>query len=208
MTENVVIYSKQHGTPRVPATVRVEWFPDGKIDPVMYWGPDCSCYKIEHVYEVTPLAFLKDRGEGLRFRVRAEVIETLEPESNLLHTQCETYLYFADNRFCGKNIIDDRYAHPGKEYVPVTMDIFPEGNYEIVYFWVHRMRYRVERTLEVDARGSFAVGGIGIWHKVEVRLVNADDEEDPDPQKSVRRLAAIYFEINKWFVAVKHTIDV
>ena len=202
MTDNVVIYSKQHGAPRVPATVRVEWLPDGKIDPVMYWGPDCSCYKIMHVYEVTPLAFLKDRGEGLRFRVRAEVIETPEPDSSVLHTQCETYLYFADNRFCSKNIIDDRYEHPGKEYIPVTMDIFPKGDYEIVYFGVHRERYKVERTLQVEARGSFSAGGVGIWHKVEVRLVNADDEEDPDPQKSIYRLAAIYFEINKWFVAV------
>jgi hypothetical protein len=203
MADKVIIYCTQNGEQRVPVTVRIEWLPDGKIMPVMYWTPDHSCYEIKHIYEMTPLAFLKDRGEGLRFRVRAVVIEAPEADDNLLYTQFETYLYFTDNRYCGKNIVDSRYEHAGKEYVPVTLNIFPNGDYEILYFEVHQERYIVERMLEVEARGSFAVGGVGIWHKVDVRLVNADDDEDPDPQESVRRLAALYFEINKWFVAVK-----
>lgn len=200
MADKTVVYSKQTGEPHVPVTVRVEWLPDGRINPLMYWTPDGSCYEIKHVLGMTPLAFLRDRGEGLRFKVRAEVVETPEQDDDLLYAQCETYLYFADNRFYQKNIVDERYGHSGKEYIAVTLDIFPDGDYELVYFWCHGSRYMVEKTIAVEPRGSFHAGGVGLWHKIEVRLVNADDDEDPDPNKSVRRLAALYLELNKWFV--------
>jgi len=63
----------------------------------------------------------------------------------------------------------------------------------------------VEKTIAVEPRGSFHAGGAGLWHKVEARLVNADDDKDPDPNKSVRRLAALYLELNKWFVSIAKT---
>jgi hypothetical protein len=152
------------------------------------------------------MAYLKDRGVGLRFKVRGELIETPDPEcDDLLHTKHETYLYLADNRFSERNIINEQYSHPGKLYIPVTLDVFPDGDYELIYFWVHGERYMVEKTDAVDNRGSFQAGGVGVWHKVEARLVNADDDEDPDPQKSVRRLAAVYRELDKWFVRVADT---
>ena len=85
----------------------------------------------------------------------------------------------------------------------MTLDVFPNGEYELVYFKAHGARYMVERTVAVEPRGSFDAGGVGVWHKVEARQVNTDDDEDPDPLKSIFRKAALYFEINKWFVRVK-----
>lgn len=200
--DKIVIYSKQSGELRIPLTARIDWMPNGTIKPLMYWTPDGTCYRIISQSESVHLAFLKDSGEGLRFKVIAEIVDTPEPYSDLMHTQYETYLYFADKRFSERNIIDERYGHVGKEYIPVTMDVFPDGDYELIYFWVHGARYKVEDTSDVEPRGSFHAGGVGIWHKVEARLVNADDDEDPDPHNSVLRPAALYWELNKWFVSV------
>lgn len=205
MAEEIVVYCKQSGEPLIPLTVRIEWLPDGTIKPLLYWTPDGTCQKIVSLSPSVPLAYLKDGGAGLRFKVLGEIIETPEPDSELLHAQVNTYLYLADRRFCEKNIIDGRYGHAGKEYVPVTMDIFPDGDYELLYFWARGLRYMVEKTEEIDYRGSFQAGGIGVWHKVEIRQVNADDDEDPDPQKSNRRTGALFFELNKWFVTLKTT---
>lgn len=202
MAEKAIVYIKQSGESSVPVTVRMEWLPDGKIMPLTYWTPDGSCYQIRHIIEMTPLAFLKDRGVGLRYKVRSVVTETPD-DSDYLSTQHEIYLYFADNWFCGKNFIDGRYGHDAKKYIPVTLDVFPDGDYELIYFWVQGKRYMVEKTLEIEPRGSFLAGGVGMWHKVEARLINANDDEDPDIHKCVRREAAVYFEINKWFVSLK-----
>jgi hypothetical protein len=203
MVDKAVIYNKHPGESSVPLTVRIDWLPEGTIRPLMYWTPDGSCYQVRHVCEMTPLALLKDRGEGLRFKVRAEAIKTPEPYVDYQFTQHETYLYFANKWFCEKNIIDGRYAHKGKEYIPVTLDIFPDSEYELVYFKVKGIRYIVEETIAKEPRGSFNAGGTGMWHKVKVRQVNADNDEDPDPLKSIRRMAALYFELNKWFVTIK-----
>ena len=203
MDDKFIIYCKQIGEPSVPVTIRVEWRPDGTIRPLLYWTPDGSCYQVIHIYETTPLALLKDRGEGLRFRVKSEVIETIEPYSDFRFTRHEAYLYFADGRFCEKNIIDGRYGHKGKEYIPVTLDVFSNSDYELVYFMVQGSRYMVEKTIAVEPRGSYSAGGVGVWHHVEARRVNADNDDDPAPDKSVRRHAAIYFEINKWFTTIK-----
>ena len=76
---------------------------------------------------------------------------------------------------------------------------------------------RLKKTIEVEPRGSFHAGGIGICHKVEARQVNADDDEDLDtgcmgeqepkaptsPHKTIRRVCALYFEVCKWFVSVQ-----
>jgi hypothetical protein len=203
MTDKIIIFSKQSGEPPIPITVRVDWLPDGKIKPRMYWTPDGSCYQIKHLYETTPRAYLKDKDLGLRFKILALIIDTPEPYPNQRYARQETYLHFSDNWYCGKNIIDDRYKHTGKEYITVTLDVFPNGGYEPVYFWVKGVRYKVEKKFNVEPRGSFSAGGVGIWHKVEARLVNEGDDEDPDSFNSVRRLAALFFEFNKWFIAVK-----
>ncbi len=203
MADKIVVYSKQSGGPVIPLTVRIDWLADGTIIPLMYWTPDGTCYMVVGQSPGIKMAFLKDRGVGLRWKVRGEIIETPDPEcDDLLHTQYETYLYLADQRFSEKNIIDERYGHTGKEFIPVTLDVFPDGDYELIYFWARGSRYMVEKTADVDNRGSFAAGGVGVWHKVEARLINADDDEDPDPRKSVRRIAAVYLELNKWFVHV------
>ncbi len=206
MADKAVIYSKQSGGPVVPLTVRIDWLPDGTIKPLMFWTPDGSCYKVTGQSPGIKMAFLKDRGVGLRFKVRGELVEVPDPEDDdLLYSQHETHLYLADRRFSERNIIDEQhYHHAGKEYIPVTLDVFPDGDYELVYFWAHGSRYMVEKTAAVDNRGSFQAGGVGVWHKVEARLVNADDDEDPDPRKAVRRLAAIYLELNKWFVRIEN----
>jgi hypothetical protein len=208
MADKIVIYCKQSGGPVVPLTVRIEWLADGTIIPLMYWTPDGTCYQVVGHSPSLQMAFLKDRGVGLRFKIRGEIIETPDPECDeLLHTQQEAYLYLADRRFSEKNIIDERYGHSGKEYIPVTLDVFPDGDYELIYFWARGVRYMVEKTDEVDNRGSFKAGGVGVWHKVEARVVNADDDEDPDPRKSDRRPAAIYLELNKWFVRIAEKHD-
>ena len=203
MPEKTIIYSKRSGESPVPVTARIDWLPDGTIKPCLYWTPDGSCYKIKHVYETTPLAFLKDRGEGIRFKVKSVVAEAPEPYSDHQYTQHETYLYFADNWYCGKNFIDGRYGHEGKEFIPVTLDVFPNGEYELVYFKAQGTRYIVEKTIAIEPRGSFHAGGIGVWHKVKARKVNANDDEDFDPSKSTLRMVALYFEINKWFLPIK-----
>lgn len=203
MADKTVVFSKMSGEQAVRVTVRIDWLADGTIIPRLYWTPDGSCYEVRHIYECIPLAVLKDGGEGLRFRVRADNTESPAPDSDSLYLRQETYLYFADKLFCERNIVDGRYVHARKEYVPVTLDVFPDGGYELAHFWVRGERYIVEKTIEIDARGSYHAGGVGIWHKVEVRLVNADDDENPDPAKSVRRLSALYLELNKWFVTVK-----
>jgi hypothetical protein len=196
----IFICSLQPNEARVPVTVRVQWLPDGKIKPLAYWTPDNSCYTVTHIYNSVKLAFLKERGEGIRFKIKAEVSEATDSYGRFALR--ETYLYLADNRFCEKDFIDGRYGHDGKLYVPVVLDIFPTGDYELIYFNIGDTRYMVEKTVAVAPRGSFHAGGIGIRHKVEARLVNATDNEDPDPNKSIRRLAALYRELNKWFVAV------
>ena len=193
-----IIFSKQSGEQPVPLTVRIEWNPNGKIKPLKYWTPDNSCFEVKHIFESTQIAFLKDRGEGIRFKVRAEIIES--DYDDLLRSQHETYLYFTDNRFCARGFIDERYGHTNKKYIPVVLDVFPDGDYELISFWVDDSRYVVERTMAVEPRGSFNAGGIGIWHKVEARLVNDFDDEDPDPHESIRRQAALFWELNKWFI--------
>jgi len=201
MSEKTIVYGMEYDQSQVPLTVRVEWYPDGTIKPCMYWMPDESCYVVKHVYECTPLAFLKERADGLRFKVKAEAVETPE----LLYVSepmySESYLYLLDKLFYEKNIVDDRYTHQGKEFVNVTLDILPNGEYEIIYFWVSGVRYRVEKTLEVEPRASFHAGGIGMCHKVEARQVNENDDDDVEANKSNKRTAALFFEINKWFVS-------
>jgi len=163
--DKVLVYIKQSGGQPVPVTVRVEWLPDGKIKPILYWTPDGSCYEIKHIHECTLRAYLKEKDMGVRFRVRAEVIETPEPYSDYV-LQHETYLYFADDWFCGKNIIDSRYGHAGKEYVRVTLDVFPDSGYELINFTVKGENYSVAHTVDIEQCGNFAAGGIGVRHKV------------------------------------------
>ena len=161
--------------------------------------PDGSCYEIKYVLETTPLAFLKDRGEGLHFKVRAVLIEAPESYCDHFFTQHETYLYFTDNFFCGKSFIDGRYNHKDKEFIPVTLDVFPDCSYELVYFEARGKRYAVNKTISVEPRGSFHAGGVGILHKVEARQVSSDAH----PDSIIIRMAALYLEVNKWFVRVK-----
>ena len=197
------IYLKQAGEPCVPVTVRINWLPSGTIKPLIYWTPDSSCYEIKHIYEATPLAFLKDRGVGIRFKVRVILKQAPEPYFDTCHfTPHEIYLYLADSMFCGKNIIDGRYGHGGKEFIPVTLDVFPNCEYEIIFFEARGTRYTVDKTVAVEPRASYHAGGAGIWHKVEARQVD-EDGNDSDPNKSAARMSALYFEINKWFVHVK-----
>ena len=201
MADKVIVYSKQTGEPSVPVTARIEWLPDGQIKPLIYWMPDGSRFDVKHMYERTPNAFLKDRGVGIRFKVKAELTKTAEWDDELLHALYETYLYFVDERFCGKTFIDGRYGHNGKEFIPVTLDVFPNGEYELVCFRVQGALYMVEKTVAIEPRGNFNAGGIGIRHKVDVRIVNAENDEDYAPKESARRMASVYFEVNKWFVA-------
>ena len=202
MAEKFVVYIKQDGEPSVPVTVRIGWRPDGIIKPLEFWMPDHSHYRVTHIYEIVPRAFLKDKAEGIRFKVKAKI--TVEPDSYYEHRfiEFDTYMVFASKRFCEKNIVDNRYKHPGKKYIPVIMDVFPAGDYELVYFWAKGNRYKVERTLTVDSRGTFKAGGFGLRHEVDARHVNSFDDEDPDQGNSIRRLAALYWELNKWFIAV------
>lgn len=205
MAAKTVIYGRQNGEPLIPLTVRIEWHANGTIVPLTYWTPDGTCYKVMSSSGHVPLSILKEHGEGLRFRVIGEVIETPEPEDERLHTRNETYLFLADSLFCQKNIIDERYGHAGKEYIAVTLDVFPNCDYELVYFRVRGARYVVEKTHDIEPHGSFQAGGIGVRHKVMARLVNADSDDDPDPQNSISRSAALYLELNKWFVYAAKT---
>ena len=204
MINNMIIYSKQTGKPSVPVTVRIDWLSDGTIKPRLYWMPDGSCYEVKHVLEMTPLACLKHQSDGIRFRVISVILKNLESNPGCKFSRHETYLYFADNWFCGRNIVDDRYGHSGKEFIPVTLDVFPNGEYELIYFKLRETtRFMVEKTISVEPRGSYDAGGIGICHKVEARQINLDDEEDASPLESVYRKAALFFELNKWFIVVK-----
>ena len=197
LSDKVIVYIRQGNEPLIPVTVRIEWLPNGKIRPTMYWTPDNSCYEVKHIYESTLLAFLKEKGVGIRFKVRAELKEISD---NVAYARHETYLYFTDGRFCERGFIDERYSHSNKEYVPVIVDVFPNADYALVSFRVGDKRYMVEKTLKVESRASFQAGGIGVWHKVDVRLVNDDNDEDPNPNKSEHRKAALFWELNKWFV--------
>jgi len=203
MPDKVLIYSKQIGASLIPLTVRIEWQADGTIRPCLYWTPDGSCYEVKCIYECTKLAYLREKEEGIRFKVDAVCIETSEPYSDHKQTQDEVSLYFADNWFCGRNIIDERYVHASKAYVTVLLDVFSNCDYKLVYFWVKGERYKVEKTIGIEPHGSFSIGGVGMRHKLDVRLVNCTDDEDPEPHKMIRRMACVYFEINKWFVSVK-----
>ena len=202
MTNKTLVYIKQDDNPPVPVTARIKWLPDGKIKPCLYWTPDGSCYEIKHIYQMTPMAFLKNKGEGVRFKIRAELIKTPEPYVDYRFLQQEAYLYLADIFFCGRNIIDQRYDHGGKEFVSVTLDVFPNGEYELIYFKVQELEYEVESTLAVEPRGSFQAGGIGLWHKVKARQISAG-EDSIDPHNCSVRISALYFEINKWWVRLK-----
>jgi len=82
MKDNMIVYIKQTGEPSVPVTVQVEWLPNGQIRPLLYWTPDNSCYEVKNVYESTQLAFLKEHGEGIRFRIKAELKEPWEHDSS------------------------------------------------------------------------------------------------------------------------------
>jgi len=202
MAEEPIVYIRQHGEQPIPVTARIEWLSDGSIKPCLYWTPDGGCYTILPDYKCVMLAHLKDKAEGLRYTVHAEPAETLESGYGRGAVRQDAYLYFADNRFCGRNFIDGRYGHAGKEYIPVTMDVFPNGDYELCCFWVKGLRYTVEKTIAVEPRSTFRAGGVGLYHKVKARQVNADNDDDPNPEKSIRRTAGLYFEVNKWFVAV------
>ena len=206
MKEKIIVYIKQTGEPPTPVTVRIKWMPDGVIKPLLYWTPDGSCFQVKHIYESTALAFLKDRGEGLRFKIKGAVIKTPEPYSELLHTQHETYLYFTDKWFSGKNFIDGRYGHAGKTYITVILDIFPNGDYELIYFWFNSMLYEIEKTTAIEPRGSFEAGGVGIWHNVDIRLID-ENKIKPSLKKFFQNTAELYFEVNKWFVSTKFSIS-
>jgi len=193
--DKTIVYIKQPDEQPIPVTARIMWLPDGTIKPCMFWLPDNSCHEIVHVYECTLMAYLKDRGVGIRFKVRT----ALNPLT--------TYLYFTDEMFCGKNFIDSRYDHGCKEYVAVVLDVFSDGDYELCYFWVQGVRYVVEKTLAVEPHGSYLAGGVGVRHRVSARVVNAGDDEDLDPRYSVRREAALFFEVNKWFTVISNTTE-
>ena len=64
-------------------------------------------------------------------------------------------------------------------------------------------KFCISANLDISRRAAYRVGGFGLRHQVEARLVNADDDEDPDPDQNIRRMAALYFEVNRWFLAVK-----
>ena len=203
LASNIVIYSKQPGEQAVPVTARIEWLPDSSIKPLMYWTPDGSCFEVKHVYACTPIAFLKERGTGIRFKVKAEVTKAPAWEGGFLRLRHETYLYFADERFCGKNFIDGRYGHEAKEFIPVILDIFPGGEYELISFRVERAQYIVIKTIAVEPHASFRAGGIGIRHKVDTLRISAENTEGSDFsdfKETIRHTGAVFFEVNKWFV--------
>ncbi|MCL2286346.1 MAG: hypothetical protein FWC32_08275 [Firmicutes bacterium] len=195
MADRPTVYIKHFDGLCVPVTVRIEWLPNGVIKPLMYWTPDNSCYEIKCVYESVLLTLLRARGEGRRFKVTA-VTETPEVYQAHRNTRHEVYLYLADGLFSGRNIIDERYGHGGKQFVPVTLDVFPDCKYEIICFTVQEAQYIVEKTIEIEPRGSYSAGGLGVWHKVKARQIIADSEGEV-------RMAALYFELNKWFVRIK-----
>jgi len=144
------------------------------------------------MYEATRLAYLKQGGEGIRYRVSAKL---QDPDSHA-YAHDDVYLFFVSDQYCQKGFIDERYEHAGKKYIPVTLDVFPWGDYEIVGFQVDDNEYKVERTIAREARGSYKVGGVGIWHKVEAWLAN-------DDKGLSFRLVGLYLEFDKWFSPIK-----
>jgi hypothetical protein len=50
----------------------------------------------------------------------------------------------------GLNNLSAWYGHAGKEYIPVMLDVFPDGGYELIYFsvatrgmlWTERYRWK------------------------------------------------------------------
>ena len=205
MTEK--IYIQQQDKPSVPVTVRVHWLPCGTIKPLSIWTPDGTCYEVKHVYESIRLSLLKDlkeRRDGLRFRIRAEIEGGARQYADYHHiTQLEVYLYFADSMFSAKNIIDNRYVHDGKAYIPVTLDVFPSGDYEVVFFEVNGARYCVDCTEKREPRGSFNFGGIGIRHEVMCRKITPNDEHVLSLINSNCERRALTRELNKWFVCIE-----
>jgi hypothetical protein len=202
MEKHIKTYIMRCGEPYTSVTARICWSSDGKIEPRFFWTPDGTKHKIVSHGPGIFLSLLKERGEGLRYKVRSEIVDAPELHTELLHTQYDTELYLADNRFCQKNIIDERYNHASKEYIKITMDVFPDAEYELVCFWCRNERYMVERTIAVEPRASYKAGGTGLRHKVTARLVNAHDDEDPEPSRSECRPASLFLEFNKWFVWV------
>lgn len=203
MVQQTNVYIKHYNNTRVPVTVRLEWLADGTIKPLFYWTPDNSCYEIKHIYEKVSLAFVKDRGEGVRFKVMATALETPEFYSSqyMLH---EVYLYLANNLFNGRNIVDERYNHDGKKFIPVVLDVFPDGDYELVYFHVQEAQYVVEKTIAIEPHASYYAGGSGIRHKIRARQISPGNEDiTPDVSIKLTRMAALYFELNKWFVIIR-----
>jgi hypothetical protein len=185
----------------------------------MYWTPDGDSYEIKRVYEMTYNAHLKHKGEGVRFKVWAEEVKMYGTDDEDKHILKETYLYFEDNWFCGKGFVDERYGHAGKEFISVTLDVFPNGKYRIVCFKTKEARYIVEETISVEPRGSYNAGGVGICHRVEARKIsdgndennenneNNDNDNHPDsntnPDVNVLRQANLFFEVSKWFISTK-----
>jgi hypothetical protein len=202
MEKEPIIYM-EHDEQRVPLTLRIEWLPNGSINPLTYWTPDGECYDIKHIYEMIHNAHLKHRGVGIRFKIRSEPTEPTDPFTILRNKDLERYIYLADNWFCGKNIIDERYDHAGKEFIHVTLDVFPDGRYMLVYFVTQNQRYMVEKVISIEPRGSSNAGGVGMRHKVEARLINADNDDDPNPDECNMKIASLFFEINKWFRSIQ-----
>ena len=200
MDTNVVLYAKQTGKGHTPITARIIWLADGTIMPLKFWLPDNLCLKVTHIYESTPLGYLKNKGNGICFKVEAIAADLPESYTELTSMRRDVCLYFAHKMFCGKNIIDRRYAHDGKLFIPVVMDVFSDAKYELVCFWKKGMRYIVEKNIGVEPCGSFIPEGIGLKHKVEARLVNHNNDNDPIIGNSIRRPASLYFGLNKWFV--------
>jgi len=183
---DIIVYTIQQNEQHVPLTVRVEWQPNGSIKPLMYWLPDGVCYEVTFIYEMTHNAHLKHKGKGVRFKVKTEEMVYTD-HKHILH---ETYLFFDDNFFCGKNFIDERYKHGGKEFIPVTLDVLPDGKYNLICFKVGGTLYMVENVISIEPRCSYKAGGAGLCHKIKARSVNEDND----------RPAALYFEVNKWFI--------
>gem|GEM_PF-1501567 len=215
MAERIVVYSKENGA-LTPLTVRVDWLPNGVIRPRMYWTPDGSCLRITQVAECVRLGHLKETGAGVRFRVTAQMAEPGDLPAPFSYKKVATplpaalarkrswdsfpeyelYLYLADNFFCAANILGDEYAHNAKAYIPVTLDVFPSGDYELVGFEAGGVCYTVDKTYSVRPGGSYKAGGAGLRHEVEA---TAQAAANADAAPNSRR-AALYLELNKWFV--------
>ncbi|MDR2547784.1 MAG: hypothetical protein LBC96_09840 [Lachnospiraceae bacterium] len=203
MEKNTIIYIKHENDTRTPVTVRILWFPDGTIKPLAYWLPDGAFHVVKYVCETTPCAFLKDKGVGLRFKVESEPKDEEERDETFLQMCHENYLYFADDWFCGKNIIDNRYRNPGKEYITVTLDVFSDASYELISFQANGSRYAVAKTLTAQMHSNYHTGGSGLRHKVAARILSANESDEITYSTDDLLETELYFEINKWFVTRK-----